>query len=172
MASNVFAGLGISPAQMFFDNLSPGAHVEKTFVLSRSDYQKDIYFKVNIEGVTKDWITIDKGIEFRVPSGEQRFSIVVTADIPEGTPAGDYSGGIRLISSLSPDSVGSSTSVSAFIQTNFKIGDEQILENKINLSPKVVGSQKRQVIIVVSVALILIFTIIILALYFKNRKIK
>jgi hypothetical protein len=130
------AGLGISPAQMTVPNLSKGSHIEKTFTLSRSDPKEDLYFKVTMEGKTKDWTTLDKGMEFTMPAGAQTFPVVVTANIPKDTANGDYSGGIHLVSSSkSPDDVngtGASTTLSAFIQTNFKVISEQVLSYEVS----------------------------------------
>jgi len=136
MAKTAFAGLGISPAEMITPNLSKGSHVERTFVLSRSDPKEDLYFKVTTEGATKDWTTLDKGMEFTMPKGQQRFPIVVIVNIPKDTANGEYKGGIRLVSSSkSPDKTGgsgSSTALAALIQTDFTITGKQVLEYEIS----------------------------------------
>jgi hypothetical protein len=135
-ANAVFAGLGISPSQMILPNLSKGSHVERTFVLSRSDPKEDFYFTATMEGATKDWTTLNKGMEFTMPAGEQRFSIVVIVNIPKDIANGEYKGGIRLeSSSKSPNETsenGASISLSALIQTDFTITGEQILEYEIS----------------------------------------
>ena len=135
-AKTVLAGLGISPSQMITPNLSKGSHVERTFVLSRSDPVEDLYFKVTTEGATKDWITLDKGMEFTMPKGQQRFPIMVIVNIPKDTANGEYKGGIRLeSSSKSPGKVsgsGASVSLSALIQTDFTITGKQVLEYEIS----------------------------------------
>ena len=132
----VFAGLGISPSQMITPNLSKGSHMEKTFVLSRSDPTEDLYFKVTTEGATKDWITLDKGTEFTMPKGQQRFPILVIVNIPKDAANGEYKGGIRLeSSSKSPDKTGgseASTALAALIQTDFTITGKQVLEYEIS----------------------------------------
>jgi hypothetical protein len=136
VANTAFAGLGISPSQMITPNLSKGSHMERTFVLSRSDPKEDLYFKVTTEGSTKDWTTIDKGMEFTMPAGEQRFPIVVIVNVPKDIANGEYKGGIRLVSSSkSPDKIGgsgASTALSALIQTDFTITGEQVLEYEIS----------------------------------------
>ena len=135
-AGTALAGLGISPAQMTVPNLSKGSHIEKTFTLNRSDPKEDLYFKVTMEGKTKDWTTLDKGLEFTMPAGAQTFPIIVAANIPQDTADGDYSGGIRLASSSkSPDNIngtGVSTALSAFIQTNFKVTSGQVLSYEVS----------------------------------------
>ena len=127
--------MGISPSLYISPNLSKGSHIEKSFVLSRSDPIEDLYFKVTMEGATKDWTTLDKGTEFVMPKGQQRFPITVTADIPKNTADGEYRGGIRLESSLkSPGKTGgngSSVSLSALIQTDFTVSGNQILEYEV-----------------------------------------
>ncbi len=135
-ADKVFAGLGISPSQMITPNLSKGSHVERTFVLSRSNPAEDLYFKVTAEGSTKDWTTLDKGMEFTMPKGQQRFSIVVIVNIPKDAANGEYKGGIRLeSSSKSSDKTGgsgASISLSALIQTDFTITGKQVLEYEVS----------------------------------------
>lgn len=135
-ANTAFAGLGISPSQMITPNLSKGSHMERTFVLSRSDPKEDLYFKVTTEGQTKDWITLDKGMEFTMPAGEQRFPIVVIVNVPKDIANGEYKGGIRLVSSSkSPDKIGGSGAsivLSALIQTDFTITGEQVLEYELS----------------------------------------
>ena len=135
-ANTAFAGLGISPSQMIIPNLSKGSHVERTFVLSRSDPKEDLYFKVTTEGSTKDWTTLNKGMEFTMPAGEQRFPIVVIVNIPKDIANGEYKGGIRLVSSSkSPNKIGgsgASTALSALIQTDFTITGKQVLEYEIS----------------------------------------
>ena len=135
-ANTAFAGLGISPSQIIAPYLSKGAHMEKTFILSRGDPKEDLYFKVTTEGATKDWITLDKGTQFTMPVGEQRFPIVVIVNIPKDIANGEYKGGIRLeSSSKSPNETGgsgASVSLSALIQTDFTITGEQVLEYEIS----------------------------------------
>jgi len=135
-ANIAFAGLGISPSQTILPNLSKGSHVERTFILSRGDPKDDLYFKVITEGSTKDWITIDKGMEFTMPAGEQRFPIIIIVNIPKDAANGEYKGGIRLeSSSKSPNETGgngASVSLSALIQTDFTITGEQVLEYEIS----------------------------------------
>lgn len=164
-ASNALAGLGISPSQMFFDNLSPGAHVEKTFVLSRDNYQEALDFQVSIEGTNKTWLSLDRDNKFTIPAGEQRFSVVVRADIPPETLVGDYSGGIRLVSSV-PASTNTVTAnnISAFIKTDFKIVPEQILEDRDSAN-----SNKKSQVVMIIVGVGILFMIVIKKLL--NKKI-
>jgi hypothetical protein len=135
IANTAFAGLGVGPTQMSSSNLSAGSHIEETFVLSRSDPEEDLNFKVITEGLTKDWITLDRGMEFTMPAGKQRYLIIVKVDVPNNIITGDYNGGIRFVSS--PTSLtekvgsGSATVLSAFIQTDFSITNKQISEYNI-----------------------------------------
>ncbi len=130
-AKTVFAGLGISPSQMISSNLSKGSHVESTFVLSRSDPTQDFYFKVTLEGPAKDWVTLDKGMEFTMPAGQQRFPITVLVDVPKDAATGEYKGGIRMVSSSKASNAtsgnGASTALSSLIQTDFTVTGDQIL---------------------------------------------
>lgn len=134
--NTAFAGLGISPSQMIVPNLSKGAHVEQTFILSRSDPKENFYFTVTMEGATKDWTTLDKGAKFTMPAGEQRFPVTVIVNIPKDAANGNYKGGIRLVSSSkSPNGIsgsGASTVLAALIQTDFTITGEQVLKYDIS----------------------------------------
>ena len=172
--NSVFAGLGISPAQMLIDNLSPGAHVEKTFVLSRDNYQEDLDFQVSIEGLAKDWVSVDRGDKFTIPAGEQRFSIVVSVDVPVDALVGNYSGGVRL-TPLESDftNVSALTNVSTFIQINFKIGNVQIFDNKDQVISEDFDSKQSLGLRIVKVvgALFIVVFILILGLYLRKKKI-
>ena len=162
-ANSVFAGLGISPSQMLVDNLLPGAHLEKTFVFSRSNYQEDLHFKVNIAGTNKDWVIVDRGDEFIVPAGEERFSIVVMFDVPQDTPVGDYSGSIRFVPQPNVNQIGPATGLSAFIQTDFKIVDKTVLTSKVGGAETIVHSKyQRMIVSLVFIFLVLIASIIII----------
>jgi uncharacterized membrane protein len=135
-ANAAFAGLGVSPSQMVVQNLSKGSHAEETFILSRSDPKEDLHFKVIAEGATKDWTTLDRGMEFTMPAGEQRFPVIVKVDIPKDAANGEYKGLIRLASSSksSKGMVGSGTSValSVLIQTDLTITGEQVLKYDVS----------------------------------------
>jgi hypothetical protein len=135
MADNAFAGLGISPSQMILLNLSKGAQLERTFVLSRSDPKENLYFTVTAEGATKDWTILNEGTKFTMPAGEKRFPITVAINIPKDVANGEYKGGIRLVSSPNPNGVGgngASTALAVLIQTDFTITGEQVLKYDIS----------------------------------------
>ncbi len=138
LASDItYAGLGISPGGMIAPNLTRGSVYEQTFTLSRSQPKEDLYFKVSVEGPVQGWLTTDKGMEFVMPKGEQRFPIVVKVNVPEDAANGEYKGGIRLSSSSrSPNSsggVGVGTALSAFIDTTLTVSGEQIFEYTVSM---------------------------------------
>ena len=135
MADTAFAGLGISPSQMILPNLSKGAQLERTFVLSRSDPKENLYFTVTTEGATKDWTILNEGTKFTMPAGEKRFPITVAINIPKDVANGEYKGGIRLVSSPNPNGVGgngASTALAVLVQTDFTIIGDQVLEYDIS----------------------------------------
>ena len=99
-AGTVQAGLGISPSQWVEKHALRGSHIEKVFTLSRAEPEEDLYFKATIEGEIKDWIKIDKGLEFVMPKGKQQFPIKVTISIPQDADYRNYQGSIRLRSEL------------------------------------------------------------------------
>jgi hypothetical protein len=135
MADIVFAGLGVSPSQMIVPNLSKGARLERTFILSRSDPKEDLHFTAIMEGATKDWTALDKGMNFTMSAGEKRFPITIIVNVPKDAANGEYKGGVRLVSSLDSDGIegnGASTILAALIQTDFTVTGEQILEYDVS----------------------------------------
>lgn len=131
----VFAGLGISPSKFVNHNLSSGSRISQTFVLSRSDPISDLYFTVVKEGSTQAWVTLDKGTTFIMPVGQQRYPITVSIDVPTDVKSGRYSGGIRLISTSKSGitiSNGASTALSALIQVDLIVTENQVVDYEIS----------------------------------------
>lgn len=136
LAKPVYAGLGISPSKFISDNLAKGSHIEKTFILSRSDPVDDLTFKVNMEGSTRDWVTVNKGLTFTMPSGEKRFPIIVSVDVPKDTPNSNYLGSVRFLQLPKQDGKsarnGASTVLSALIQIDLTVVGHQISKYDIS----------------------------------------
>jgi hypothetical protein len=82
-AQNCQAGLGISPSLWVVKHVLRGSHLEKIFTLSRAESKEKLYFKIQLEGEIKDWIQLDKGLEFVIPKGVQEFPIKIIIDVPK-----------------------------------------------------------------------------------------
>lgn len=126
------AGLGISPSQWIEKNALRGSSIEKIFTLSRAEPKEDLYFKAEIEGEIKDWIKIDKGLEFTMPKGEQQFPIKVIIDVPQDAEYRGYKGGIRLKSESKTETVeGIGISLQALIQIELTVSEEEFLDYEV-----------------------------------------
>ena len=70
--SFVQASFGVSPADLTFRSLIPGTTVERSFLLSRTDLEKEdtIIIQTDVKGVD-GWITIEPGTAFTIPEGER-----------------------------------------------------------------------------------------------------
>lgn len=127
------AGLGLSPSKWAEEHGPRGAQIEKTFTFSRSDPEEDLYFQAETEGEIKDWLEIDKGLEFIMPKGEQQFPIKVKINIPAGADYGNYKGGIRFKSETrtKEKTSGAGVILGALIQIDLAVSDEDFLDYDI-----------------------------------------
>jgi len=126
------AGLGISPSQWIEKHALRGSRIEKTFTLSRAEPKEDLYFKAEIEGEIKDWIKINKGLEFVMPKGEQQFPIKVIIDVPQDAEYRGYQGSIRLKSESKTETVeGIGVALYALIQIELTVSEEEFLDYEI-----------------------------------------
>jgi hypothetical protein len=93
--TTVGAGFGISPADITFEHLTPGITVEKEFLLSRTDIEKDVRVVVetDIEGAN-EWVRIEPGISFTIPKGERTGKMKVLINVPEEVSGNSYRGHI------------------------------------------------------------------------------
>lgn len=92
-ANSVFAGFGVSPPKVLNYHLLPGSHFEQTIYLVQGKPEKDLVAKIEIDAPEiKDWIIIDRGLEFTIPAGVQQFPITVYVDVPNNAAFKHYSG--------------------------------------------------------------------------------
>jgi len=132
IAGSCQAGLGISPSQWIEKHALRGSRIEKIFTLSRAEPKEDLYFKAEIEGEIKDWIKIDKGLEFTMPKGEQQFPIKVIIDVPQDAEYRGYQGGVRLKSESKTETVeGIGVALHALIQIDLTVSEEEFLDYEI-----------------------------------------
>jgi len=93
----VFAAFGVSPPFVLNDYLSPGSHFEQKIVLSRDKPEQDLRVEITIDAPEiGGWITIDKGLSFVLPKGQQQVSMQVLVDVPEDAKFGSYKGKIAV----------------------------------------------------------------------------
>jgi len=92
-ANIVFAGFGVSPPKVLNYHLLPGSRFEQTIYLVQSKPEKDLLTKIEIDAPEiKDWISIDKGLEFIIPKGIQQFPIKVIVEVPTSAKFQHYGG--------------------------------------------------------------------------------
>lgn len=97
-ANNVEAGgFGVSPPQIIADNLLKGSMYEQTVTLVQSEPNEDLQAEVVFDAPEiESWISIDQGMSFVIPKGEQQFPIKIKISVPEDAPMGKYKGFIRI----------------------------------------------------------------------------
>lgn len=130
-ANLVQAGLGISPSKWTEEHALPGSQIQKTFILSRSNPEQDLYFDLELQGEEiKNWLIINNQEELIALKGQTRTPINLALNIPKNTKTGDYPGFLR-IKSISQDNQGTAVLLSALIQLNIAVTDEAILDYEI-----------------------------------------
>ena len=108
---------------------------EQTIYLVRSDPTTDLKatISVDVPGVN-EWISIDKGTEFILPSGEQKVAMVVKIVVPEDAEFKQYKGNIRIKTGAPDDIVASgavSISLGAQIDVDLNVIDKKIKDFKV-----------------------------------------
>lgn len=107
----VFAGFGVSPAEIYNDHLKPGAVFEKEIVISRSEADENLKVVIETElGETESWVKFEPSKEFIFPKDEKRKTIKAIVTVPKNAETKDYKGLIRIKAS-SADSSGSGVSI-------------------------------------------------------------
>jgi hypothetical protein len=122
------AGFGITPPYVDNNRLTRGTVFKQTINLVRSDptdtLQADI--TINVPGA-EDWITIDKGLEFDLPAGQNLVPIVVTVQVPQNADYKEFRGAIRVRTSSSgvvPAGGGVSIALGAQIDVRLEVVDK------------------------------------------------
>jgi len=95
--NSVFAAFGVSPPFVLNDHLLKGSHFEQKIVLSRDKPEQDLRVELTIDAPEiGGWITIDKGLSFVLPKGQQQVPMQVLVDVPEDAELGNYKGKIAV----------------------------------------------------------------------------
>lgn len=121
-------GFGITPPYVTNDSLTQNSHYEQTIMLVRSDASQDLQAKVTVAVPgANDWITIDKGTQFTMPSGTQELPIIVSVNVPSNAKLGRYAGNIQVVVSPlagpTPGTVG--ITIGAQIDVNLQVIDQK-----------------------------------------------
>lgn len=89
----VQAGFGVSPPKVLNHHLLPGSHFEQTIQLVQSKPENDLLTTVEIDAPeVKDWLSIDRGLEFIIPRGVKMFPVKITVDVPQDAEFKHYGG--------------------------------------------------------------------------------
>jgi len=91
------AGFGVSPPHVMNYHLIRGSHFEETVYLVRGEPDVRLNAEVTLDAPEiEDWITIDKGMNFPLPKGEQKVPMKVIIDVPADAAFGNYQGYIQV----------------------------------------------------------------------------
>lgn len=121
-----FAGFGITPPYLRSDTLTQGSHFTQEIIIVRGDPVEDLKTDItlNVPGINQ-WITIDKGLSFTLPKGQQQVPITLTVDVPKDAQFGAYTGNIRIrTSSLEGPTSGVSIALGAQVDVDLKVVNE------------------------------------------------
>lgn len=80
--------VGISPALIIVDNVSPNSEVRQQIFISRGDASKNQKFQVVINGQAASYVYLPQGDTFEIPAGRQEFAypfILRPGSLAEGT---------------------------------------------------------------------------------------
>lgn len=125
-AHTAFAGFGITPPYLRSDTLTQGSHFTQEIIIVRGDPVEDLQtdITINAPGINQ-WITVDKGLSFILPKGQQQVPITLTVDVPKDAQFGAYTGNIRIrTSSLQNASTGVSIALGAQVDVDLKVVNE------------------------------------------------
>lgn len=127
-AGVVFAGFGITPPYVSNDRLTRGTIFKQTINLVRSDPNEDLKttITVNLPGA-QDWISVDKGMEFILPAGQNQVPIEITVRTPANAEYKAYKGVIRIRTEpagVPPPGGGVSIALGAQIDVDLKVVDK------------------------------------------------
>lgn len=88
-------GFGITPAEIFIEQIKPGGHFEREVYLTRPVDEADEDLRVVLEtdlGEMERWFNFYPGKEFTFPNGESKTTFRVIIDVPEGVNLDTYKG--------------------------------------------------------------------------------
>ena len=109
---------------MTSDQLTQNSRYTQTITLVRSDPTEDLQAKIsiNVPGAN-DWISIDRGTQFILPSGTQQEPMIVSVNVPSDAKLGSYTGNIQIVvAPLKPPTAGTvGITIGAQIDVNLTV---------------------------------------------------
>jgi hypothetical protein len=93
----VFAGIGVSPADVTNLQLKQGATFKQEIIISQSDPNEDltVNLEADVPGIN-DWFSFEPSATFTLPKGQQHFTTTVIVKVPQNADLKTYSGAVRL----------------------------------------------------------------------------
>ncbi len=133
-AEPVLAGFGISPPYVRNESLTRNSEYQQKIMLVRSDPTVDLSAKITVDVPgANGWITIDKGMEFIMPKGENKVPIAVKIAVPDDAEFKKYQGNLRVVISPqggpTPGAVG--IVMGAQIDVELAVIDKKIFDFKV-----------------------------------------
>ncbi|MBI2120367.1 MAG: hypothetical protein HYT94_01955 [Parcubacteria group bacterium] len=125
-AHTAFAGFGITPPYLRSNTLTQGSHFTQEIIIVRGDPVEDLKAEItlSVPGINQ-WITVDKGLNFILPKGQQQVPITLSVDVPKDAEFGAYTGNIRIrTSSFQEATTGVSIALGAQVDVDLKVVDE------------------------------------------------
>ncbi|MEX0931685.1 MAG: hypothetical protein WDZ88_02960 [Candidatus Paceibacterota bacterium] len=130
------ASFGITPPYVKNTSLTRNSEFTQKITLVRGDPVSDLKAELTMDVPgANDWITIDKGMTFLLPKGEQKVPMYVTVKIPDGARFQKYKGNIRIRTSPADGerSGGGAVSIAlgAQIDVDFDVIDRKIFDFRV-----------------------------------------
>lgn len=90
-------GFGITPAEIYVEDLKPGGHLEREIFVTRQPDEVNEELDVVLEtdlGEMESWFSFDPGRQFPFPLGKNVTSFKVMVDVPKGVDIRNFDGRI------------------------------------------------------------------------------
>jgi hypothetical protein len=131
------AGFGISPPYVRNESLSRGSTYEEKIYIVRNEAESEEDWKMiitpDLEGI-EDWFSVDQGMEFVIPAGEEKFTIIVKVDVPKKAKYDHYTGALRIKGAVDKpfdQEGGISLAIGGRIDVDITVSDVQIVDFKV-----------------------------------------
>lgn len=130
------AGFGISPPYVRNENLSRGSTYTEKIYIVRNEKEATEDWKITILPDLEEiesWFSIEPGLEFIIPAGDEKFPIFITVKVPKKAKYDDYHGYIRIQGAVDAPlkEGGISLSIGGRIDVDITVSDVQIVNFKI-----------------------------------------
>lgn len=130
-----YAGFGITPPYVRNTSLTRNSTYEQTILLVRSDPTAALKASLTIDAPGfEDWFTVDEGLEFLLPQGEQKVPMTVRVTVPGDADFKQYTGNIRIKTGPPDDQVTAgavSISLGAQVDIDLNVIDKVIEDFRI-----------------------------------------